>query len=169
MSAVWSGGIAFSYFGAESNQGQFGMVTISEDGKSTNPSEDFTRLSTHYNAITPPNTPLQSAAVASTYGSCASSATTLKVSTKIPATPDEAACSCLNNGISCQFVPPIPEYDKINGEVITAGCELLGGVGLTCDEIGSDGATGVYGRVSGCDPSTSFTIVMSYRTLTTFH
>src|SRR5271163_4016003 len=41
MTSVWSGGVAFSYFPAESPQGQFGMVTIASNG-SVSTSTDFT-------------------------------------------------------------------------------------------------------------------------------
>ena len=54
---TWSGGIAFSYFPAQSGQGQFGMVTI--DGSTVTRSDDFNRLMTQYAQISPPNSPSQ--------------------------------------------------------------------------------------------------------------
>ncbi|KAJ2982678.1 hypothetical protein NUW54_g10719 [Trametes sanguinea] len=49
MSDIWSGGVAFSYFPAESNDGQFAMVTI--DGNTVTPNDDFERLKEQYGAL----------------------------------------------------------------------------------------------------------------------
>ncbi|KAF5323504.1 hypothetical protein D9611_005818 [Ephemerocybe angulata] len=161
MSDVWSGGIAFSYFPAASAAGQFGMVTISSDGKSVTTSADWDKLVTEYGAVTPPNSPLQSSAAASTYGTCPTASTTFLASGTTPPTPNEKDCNCLENALSCQFKPATANYSVVVGELINSGCGLLGQAGGSCAEIGGDGATGVYGRLSGCDPRVKLSYVMS--------
>lgn len=156
MSPVWSGGIAFSYFPAESAAGQFGMVTISTDGKTVTTSPDFDRLKTQYGQVTPPNTPAKSSAPAAAYPSCPTANNTFVASTTLPPTPNENACNCLQSTLSCRFTPATNNYTTIVGVLLDTACSLVGAKGGSCVDIGGDGQTGVYGRLSGCDPSKSF-------------
>lgn len=152
MSPVWSGGIAFSYFPAASAQGQFGMVTIS--GNTVTTTADFDRLATEYTAAgTGPNVPTQASASASTYGACPAPVADFSVSNTLPPTPNEEACNCLMDALGCQFTPHTPDYSPILGALVGTTCGLLGQSGGSCDDISGDGLTGVYGLVSGCDPS----------------
>lgn len=161
MSNVWSGGVAFSYFPATSVQGQFGMVNISADGSTVTTSDDFNRLQAQYSQVSPPNSPAQSAAPASTYPSCPTTNSSWVASNTLPPTPNLAACNCLENALSCQFTPPTSNFSDIAGSLINVGCSLLGQQGGSCADIGGDGQTGVYGRVSACDPTVKTSYVMS--------
>lgn len=161
MNTVWSGGIAFSYFPATSAQGQFGMVTISTDASTVTTSEDFDRLKTEYGKVTFINSPSQSSAGAGTYPSCPASSTTFPVSLTLPPTPNEPACNCLESTLSCQFTPQTRNYTAIAGDLIGVSCSLLAQAGGKCDDIGGNGTTGVYGRISGCDPTIKLSYVMS--------
>jgi hypothetical protein len=152
MSDVWSGGLAFSYFPAESAQGQFGMVDISPDGTTVTPNADFSALATQYGMVTPPDTPAQSAAGPPTYPTCPQANSSFLASTTLPPTPNDAACACLSSTLSCLFTPQTTNYTAIVGELLDTACGLLGQAGGTCDDIAANGSTGVYGRVSGCDP-----------------
>lgn len=153
MSDVWSGGVAFSYFPATSAQGQFGMVNISSDGTTVTTGDDFTRLQAQYGNVTsPPNTPTQGSSPV-TYPSCPGQNSSFAASTTLPPTPNEAACDCIESTFGCAFEPPTSNYSAIVGALIDTACGLLGQAGATCDDIGGNGTTGVYGRLSGCDPS----------------
>lgn len=153
MSDVWSGGVAFSYFPASSAQGQFGMVNISADGSSVQTSDDFNHLQTQYSQLSPPNTPAMSSAGAANYPACPTTNTSWVASTTLPPTPNLSACDCLENTLSCRFTPATVNYTTIVGELLDVGCSLLGQKGGSCTDIGGDGQAGVYGRISGCDPS----------------
>ncbi|KAL4243204.1 1,3-beta-glucanosyltransferase [Abortiporus biennis] len=161
MSDIWSGGIAFSYFPAESGQGQFGMVTISSDGSTVTTSDDFDRLKTQYGQVTPPNSPSQSSAGTTSYPSCPAANTTFLASSTLPPTPNDAACGCLLSTLSCQFAPKTTNTSGIVGPLLDTACGLLGGSGGNCNDIAGDGATGTYGRLSSCDPSTKLSFVMT--------
>jgi len=159
MSNVWSGGVAFSYFPASSVQGQFGMVTISGDSVQT--SDDFNRLRDQYTKVSPPNSPTKDSAGAATYPSCPTANATWVASNTLPPTPDLSACNCLENALSCRFTPATTNYSSTVGELLDVGCSLLGQRGGSCADIGGDGQAGVYGRVSGCDPTVKLSYVMS--------
>lgn len=161
MNTVWSGGIAFSYFPAESAAGQFGMVTISSDTKTVTTSDDFNNLKTQYGAVSFINSPSQSSVAAAAYPSCPASTDTFLASSTIPPTPNAAACNCLENALSCQFTAHTSNYTAVVGELLDVGCNLLGQAGGSCADIGGNGSTGVYGRISDCDPTIKLSYVMS--------
>jgi 1,3-beta-glucanosyltransferase GAS1 len=154
MTNTWSGGIAFSYFPATSSQGQFGMVTV--NGNTVTVSQDFTNLKTQYGLISPPNSPAQSSAGPSSYPSCPATNSTWAASTTLPPTPNDAACACLVNELSCRFTTPssnnVTTVSAITGTLLDYTCSLLGQGGGNCNDIAADGATGSYGRVSFCQP-----------------
>ncbi|OSX67830.1 carbohydrate-binding module family 43 protein [Postia placenta MAD-698-R-SB12] len=160
MTEIWSGGVAFSYFPASSAAGQFGMVTINPNNTVT-VSSDFTRLQEQYANVTPPDAPSQSSAGSTAYPGCPSENSTFSASTTLPPTPNDAACSCLENALSCQFTPTTSNTSAIVGTLINTACSLLGAQGGNCDDIAGNGTTGVYGRASACDPSVQLSFVMS--------
>lgn len=152
---IWSGGVAFSYFPAESDQGEFGMVTISPDGSNVTVNADFTNLQQKYSQINPPNSPSASSAPTPAYPSCPQDNSTWLASSNLPPTPNDAACSCLANALSCRFTPQTDNTTAIVGDLINTACQFLGQAGGSCDDIGGNGTAGVYGLVSFCDPGTS--------------
>lgn len=153
MNTAWSGGIAFSYFPATSVQGQFGMVNISSDQTTVTVSDDFTRLAAEYSNITFIDSPSQASTAASSYPSCAAPNTVFVASNTLPQTPNEAACDCVESALACRFTPTTDNTTVIVGSLLDTGCSLLGSSGGSCNPIGGNGQTGVYGALSACDPS----------------
>ena len=149
MNAVWSGGIAFSYFPATSTGGSFGIVTVSGNTVTTGP--DFDSLAAGYTAVTFINSPARGSSSV-TYPTCAAPSTAFVASNTLPPTPNDGACACVQRTTSCQFTPKVADYSAVVGQLIGAGCTLLSQTGGNCLDIGGDGQTGVYGRLAGCDP-----------------
>jgi 1,3-beta-glucanosyltransferase GAS1 len=149
---VWSGGVAFSYFPATSDAGQFGMVTISADGTTVTPNADFTNLKAAYNQVAFVNDPGQANAPAAAYPACPAASANLLASDKLPPTPDDPACQCLENNLSCQFHPQTADTTVILGTLLDGACALLVGQGGNCNPLTGNGQTGVYGQISQCDP-----------------
>ncbi|KAI0639101.1 Glucanosyltransferase-domain-containing protein [Trametes polyzona] len=159
MSDIWSGAVAFSYFPAQADDGQFGMVTI--DGSTVTTSDDFDRLKAQYTNVTFPTVPSKSDAGSTAFPECPAQNSTFLASTTLPPTPNEAACNCLESIVSCQFTPKTSDPSKIVGSLLDTGCSLLGQNGGNCDDLSADGAAGKYGRVAFCDPETQLSFVMS--------
>jgi len=158
---VWSGGVAFSYFPAVSPQGQFGIVNVSADGSTVTTSPDYVRLQQQYSNVSFLNSPAQPAAGTATYPSCPPTTASFNASDTLPPTPNDAACNCLEQNLSCRFTPQTTNTTAIVGVLLDQTCSFVGQKGGTCNDISSNGATGVYGRVSGCDPSVELSYVMS--------
>lgn len=157
MTDIWSGGIAFSYFPAQSAAGQFGMVNISSDGSTVTTSDDFNRLKTQYGQISPPNSP--SASGTSAFPACPTQNSTWLASSALPPTPNDAVCSCLESTFACSFAPQTSNTSAIVGSLLDEACGLLGSNGGNCNAIAADGAAGTYGAVSFCDPCTSCSLL----------
>ncbi|KAI0343991.1 hypothetical protein BDW22DRAFT_1328054 [Trametopsis cervina] len=157
MSDIWSGGLAFSYFPAQSAQGQFGMVTI--DGSTVTPNDDFNNLKSQFSALSPPNTPTSGT---DSFPACPTQNSTFLASTTLPPTPNDNSCNCVQSSVACQFNPPTSNSTQLSGivgDLLNTACGLLGSNGGTCDGIAADGATGTYGAVSPCDPSVKLSYV----------
>ncbi|KAI0095264.1 Glucanosyltransferase-domain-containing protein [Irpex rosettiformis] len=151
MTDVWSGALAFSYFPAQSAQGQFGMVTI--NGNTVTTSQDFDNLKTEFGKISPPNSPTSGT---DAFPSCPAQNTSQLASTTLPPTPNDNSCNCVNSAVACQFKAPTTnttELSIIVGNLLNVGCSLLGSSGGTCDDIAADGGAGKYGAVSACSPA----------------
>ena len=149
---VWSGGVAFSYFPAKSDQGEFGMVTISSDGSTVTPNDDFDNLQTMYSQLSFVNDPTQSSAPSASYPSCPQQNSSFLASTTLPPTPSDSACQCLEANLSCQFNPQTSNTTAIIGPLLDTACSLLGTAGGSCSSISANGQTGQYGLASSCDP-----------------
>ncbi|EIW66984.1 1,3-beta-glucanosyltransferase [Tremella mesenterica] len=157
VSDVFSGGMAFSYFPTSDG---YGMVTI--DGNSVTTSDDFTRLSAQYNNTKPPTSITKSSAPAVTTISCPSENSTLLASSTLPPTPDEAVCDCLNaNAFACLVKQSSANSPTIVGALIDYTCSLLGANGGSCDPIGGNGSSGMYGSLSMCSPAIKLSYAMS--------
>ncbi|KAG9314720.1 carbohydrate-binding module family 43 protein/Glycoside hydrolase family 72 protein [Chiua virens] len=161
MSPVWSGGMAFSYFPAESAAGEYGIVSISADGSTVTVNQNFDNLKTQYAGALPPNSPSKSSAGSTSYPACPQQNSTMLASSTLPPTPNLAACNCLENNLSCQFTPSTSNYSAIVGALLDYGCSILGQAGGNCNAISANGANGVYGVVSACDPTVMLSWVMS--------
>ncbi|KAF8319321.1 carbohydrate-binding module family 43 protein/Glycoside hydrolase family 72 protein [Clavulina sp. PMI_390] len=158
MTSEWSGGIAFSYFPA---YGGFGMVNISSDAKSVTTSDDFTRLVTQYSNVSFIESPSETSAGTTSFPSCAAATSNFLASNSLPPTPNANTCNCVAQSFSCLFTPQTPNYTDIIGELLDYGCSQLGADGSNCDLISSNGQTGTYGALSGCDPTIQLSYVMS--------
>ncbi|KAJ7135723.1 Glucanosyltransferase-domain-containing protein [Mycena epipterygia] len=161
MVDVWSGGLAFSYFGAISRGHQFGMATLSADNASVSTNADFDNLAAKFNAVTFVNSPTKANATTAALPACPPASTAFAVSGTLPPTPDDAACGCLADALGCVFQPSTDDYMVLVGTLIGIACGLVGEVGGTCDDISSNGQTGIYGRLAMCDPTIKLSYVMS--------
>ncbi|KAI5123704.1 hypothetical protein M0805_000300 [Coniferiporia weirii] len=161
MSPVWSGGLAFSYFPAESSQGEFGMVTISSDGSTVTTSDDFNRLVTQYSNASGPNSPSQGDAGSTQFPACPAQNSSFFASVTLPPTPNDTACACVVDTLSCQFTPQTDNTTVLVGELLGTACGLIAQDGGNCDDISGSGSSGIYGRFAFCDPGSKLSFVMT--------
>ena len=135
------------------------MVTVS--GDTVTVSDDYTRLVTQYSQASGPNSPTMDTAGQTTFPACPGQNSSFLASTTLPSTPNDTACACVVNTLSCQFTPQTDNTTNILGELLDEACGLLGQQGLSCNDIAGNGSTGVYGRLEFCDPSSKLSFVMT--------
>lgn len=137
--AVWSGGVAFSYF---PNSQDYGIITLSDDNTTVTTSAEFDNLAAQLANVTVATTPAQSSVSNAAAPACPSDVAGFAASTTLPPTPDEAACNCLEaNAFPCVNTQELP---VAVGELIDYGCQLLGSDDTTasCTDIGANGTSG---------------------------
>lgn len=135
------------------------MVTVS--GNTVTTSNDFTLLAAQYGNATGPNSPSQSAAGTTSFPACPGANSSFLASTTLPPTPNDTACACVVNSLSCQFTPQTSNTTAILGDLLNFGCSSLGQAGGNCNDIAGNGATGTYGRMESCDPASKLSFVMT--------
>ncbi|CAK5281101.1 unnamed protein product [Mycena citricolor] len=160
MTNVWSGGVAFSYFSAISRGSDFGLITLSADNSTVTVKQDFTNLANEFKGVSFVNSPSQGSVSASSFGACPSTSPNLEASSNLPPTPNTGACSCIEQSLSCQF-KATGDFNAVLGTLTGTVCGLLPQVGGNCNDIATNGTTGVYGSVSSCDPTVRISYAFS--------
>lgn len=157
---VFSGGVAFSYFPTSDG---YGMVEFGGDGKDVTVSTDFTNLAQHLKNVTTAKTPAQSAAQTGSI-ECPADGAKINASSKLPPTPNTAACNCVNdNALSCHVISATANDPAKMGALTDYACSLLGqaNTSVTCENISGNGSTGVYGSLSFCSPEVKLNYALS--------
>jgi len=159
MTPEWSGGMAFSYFPAV---GGYGMVNISSDGTTVTVSDDFTRLQQQYSQVSFINSPDSSSAGSNTQATCPAQSANFTASTTLPPTPVDSLCQCAEKTFGCVFDNGnANNVSVIIGDLLNYACATLPSLGGSCNAIGANGTSGVYGAFSECDPTTKLNYALS--------
>jgi len=159
MTPEWSGGMAFSYFPAV---GGFGMVNISSDGSTVTVSDDFTRLQQQYAQVSFINSPDSSSAGSDTQATCPAQSANFTASATLPPTPVDSLCSCAEKTFGCVFDNnSASNVSVIIGDLLNYACSTLPSLGGSCNAIGGNGTSGVYGSFAECDPTTKLNYALS--------
>lgn len=137
------------------------MVNISQDGSTVTVSQDFLNLAAQYKNAVENSSPSISDATPPSYPSCPANSSSFLASPILPPTPNDAACNCVEENLPCQFTPQTNNYSSVAGSLFDEACSLIGSNGGTCDDISSNGTTGVYPLLSGCGTSTSFLCIIN--------
>lgn len=137
--AVWSGGVAFSYF---PNSQDYGIITLSSDNTTVITSTEFDNLAAQLKNVTVATTPSKSFVSTAAAPACPSGVAGFAASTTFPPTPDQDVCNCLEtSAFPCVNTQTLP---MAVGELIDYGCTLLpqDDTTATCDDIGANGTSG---------------------------
>ncbi|CAG7846799.1 1,3-beta-glucanosyltransferase gel4; AltName: Full=Glucan elongating glucanosyltransferase 4; Flags: Precursor [Serendipita indica DSM 11827] len=164
MSAVFSGGVAFSYFPTNDAK-SYGMVTVS--GNTVTTSDEFTALATQLTGVTTIETPSQSSVTTPSLPDCPSVSADWLGSSQLPPTPNQAECDCIWRDSPCVFSPQTTNHAALFEELFQSACTYLGTSGGSCTPIGQNGTTGTYGQISSCDGATKLTWIFSQYYLAT--
>lgn len=150
MTDVWSGGIVYMYF-EEANK--YGLVSALGDNVKT--LGDYSYYSKEMNKISPSYAKSSAEKLAaSKTGTCPTSASNFKASTKLPPSPDKDVCDCMSKSLACLVADDVSEKDY--GDLFGTVCDKI-----KCDSISADGAKGKYGGFSFCSDKDKLSYVMN--------
>lgn len=151
MTDVWSGGIVYMYFEEANN---YGLVTISGDSVST--LADYNYYKSEILSISPSSAAASaaSASAATTDLSCPTQNQYWAAATKLPPTPDESLCECMEKSLGCVVADDVDSDDY--ADLFSIVCDYV-----SCDGISANGTTGEYGAYSFCDSKQQLSFVMN--------
>lgn len=129
-----------------------GVVTV--DGNKVKELKDFTNLSSQMQKATPTGVNSDDYKPTNSPRSCPSVGSHWRSSKKLPPSPDQQLCSCMENSLSCHVKDSVS--DKEIGKLFGLVC----GYGV-CDGISSNSTTGEYGAYSMCRPRDKLSFVMN--------
>lgn len=155
MSKVWSGGLVYMYFEEEN---EYGVVSINKNGEVVE-LQDFENLRDQFSRVQPVGTTRDDCLNTSKTNhliGCpkASENSKWQASEKVPHTPDEEKCKCLEKFLPCLVLPFKNSFEY--QEHIDFACSKV-----NCTDIIADGEAGIYGEFSDCTPEQKLALQMS--------
>ncbi|KAF9973667.1 1,3-beta-glucanosyltransferase gas1 [Actinomortierella ambigua] len=144
MTALWSGGIVYEWTQEDNN---YGLVKVNPDNSvSTLP--DYTNLKTALAPLKPVGLKMDAYSAANKASTCPAITSMWEPNAKLPPTPSAGACDCMMSSLSCVASDQAIATTESLGTLLNTICGMT-----SCDDIGSNGKAGVYGRYSYCLPS----------------
>ncbi|KAF8981957.1 1,3-beta-glucanosyltransferase gas1 [Entomortierella lignicola] len=144
MTSSWSGGIVYEWSQEVNN---YGLVQINPDNTVT-PLPDYTNLKTALAPLKPTGVKIDSFTEQRSPSTCPAISSSWEPSTSLPPTPESSACDCMMSTLSCVASSQAVATTDSLGTLLNTICGMT-----SCDDISSDGKTGVYGKYSFCTPA----------------
>ncbi|KAG2220739.1 hypothetical protein INT45_007351 [Circinella minor] len=144
MTDVWSGGVVYEWSQENNN---YGLVKI-QDGK-VELMEDYNYLQKELAKVNPKGVNMDAVSENQQGPQCPDQTENWKVSTKLPPTPSDGACSCMLDTLSCTASDQVSNTMSGNSSAVGDQIDMLCGL-VSCDEISGDAENGRYGAFSYC-------------------
>ncbi|EJS42580.1 gas2p [Saccharomyces arboricola H-6] len=158
MSSVWSGGLAYMYFEEEN---EYGVVKVGATGE-IDILPDFKNLESELKKAHPKGTTeeqyliaLEKQTIQKDIKCPKIAARVWEANEKLPETPNEVKCACLEDILPCAVVPFGPESGKYE-EYFGYLCSKV-----NCSDIQANGETGTYGKFSDCSVEQKLSLQLS--------
>ncbi|KAF9585200.1 1,3-beta-glucanosyltransferase gas1 [Lunasporangiospora selenospora] len=133
MTGNWSGGIVYEWSQEDNN---YGLVKINPDNNAQ-PLSDYNNLKTSLASLHPQGVKMDSYNEKKPLSKCPEISSTWEPNAKLPPTPSSAACDCMVSSL--------------------AFCGMT-----SCDDISTNGKTGVYGKYSACSAPQKLSYMYNY-------
>ncbi|ORX47710.1 hypothetical protein DM01DRAFT_1368295 [Hesseltinella vesiculosa] len=144
MTSVWSGGVVYEW-SQENNE--YGLVKIRN--AVAEPLDDFKNLKKVLTSAKPKGVKMDKYQPVAKTTKCPVTSEHWKASDKLPPTPNENACVCMMENLSCMASEAV--HQSTTNSTIGGQLDMMCGL-TSCDDIAADGANGFYGKYSGCTP-----------------
>ncbi|KAI8361973.1 Glucanosyltransferase-domain-containing protein [Mortierella sp. GBAus27b] len=144
MTNDWSGGIVYEWTQEDNN---YGLVQINPDN-TVSVLPDYTNLKTALTPLHPKGVKMDAFKESRTASTCPAISATWEPNANLPPTPSSAACDCMMSSLNCVASDQAVATTESLGTLLNTICGMT-----SCDDISSNGKTGVYGKYSFCTPS----------------
>lgn len=149
MTDVWSGGIVYMYYEEVNNYGLVSAI----DNSSVSTMADYQYYSSEINNVSPSIAHSSEITTSASNIACPATNKYWKAATGLPPTPEQNACDCMSNSLSCIVASDVDEEDY---EVLF---NYICGV-ISCNGITANGSKGQYGAYSFCSPKDKLSFVL---------
>ncbi|KAF9095364.1 1,3-beta-glucanosyltransferase gas1 [Mortierella sp. AD031] len=153
MTNDWSGGIVYEWSQEDNN---YGLVQINPDN-TVSLLPDYKNLKAALAPLHPTGVKMDAFKETRPISTCPAITSTWEPSEKLTPTPSSAACDCMMSSLSCVASDQAVATTESLGTLLNTICGMT-----SCDDIGSNGKTGVYGKYSFCSPSHKLSYMYNY-------
>lgn len=140
----WSGGIVYEWSQEDNN---YGLVQIKPDN-TVSVLPDYTNLKTVFTTLHPRGVKMDTFTESRPASTCPAISNSWEPNATLSPTPSSAACDCMMSSLSCVASDQAVATTESLGTLLNTICGMT-----SCDDITSNGKTGVYGKYSFCTPS----------------
>ncbi|KAG9327609.1 hypothetical protein KVV02_003854 [Mortierella alpina] len=153
MADTWSGGIVYEWTQEDNN---YGLVQIQPDHTATL-APDYNNLKKALASLHPKGVNMDSFSEIKPPSTCPANTPKWEPSNVLPYTPSTAACECMMQSLTCTASDQAMATTENVGEGLNSLCGMT-----SCDDIGANGKTGVYGKYSFCTPIQKLSYMYNY-------
>lgn len=151
MTSVWSGGVVYEFTQENNN---YGLVKLA-NGQAELLS-DYDNLQKALAKVNPQGVNMDAYTDVRQAPSCPQMSENWKASTKLPPTPSDGACRCMQENLGCVASDKVMNSDTTGGSSSSSALgnqiDMLCGM-VSCDDISGSGENGTYGAFSFCSPT----------------
>ncbi|KAF9435378.1 1,3-beta-glucanosyltransferase gas1 [Entomortierella beljakovae] len=144
MTGAWSGGIVYEW---SQEDNDYGLVQIKPDNSLTL-LPDYNNLKTVLAPLNPTGVKMDAFNEQRSLSTCPALTSKWEPSANLPPTPSSAACDCMMSSLSCVASDQAVATTESLGTLLNTICGMT-----SCDDISSNGKSGVYGKYSFCSPA----------------
>ncbi|KAF9981236.1 1,3-beta-glucanosyltransferase gas1, partial [Mortierella antarctica] len=153
MADTWSGGIVYEWTQEDNN---YGLVQIQPDHTATL-APDYNNLKKALASLHPKGVNMDSFSEIKPPSTCPANTPKWEPGNVLPYTPSTAACECMMQSLTCTASDQAMATTENVGEGLNTLCGMI-----SCDDIGANGKTGVYGKYSFCTPIQKLSYMYNY-------
>ncbi|KAG0055303.1 1,3-beta-glucanosyltransferase gas1 [Gryganskiella cystojenkinii] len=144
MTNTWSGGIVYEW---SQEDNSYGLVKINPDNTATK-LPDYTNLKAALEPLHPTGVNMDAFNDQKPISTCPVISATWEASKNLAPTPSTSSCDCMISSLNCVASDQAVATTESLGTLLNTICGMT-----SCDDISSNGKSGVYGKYSFCTPA----------------
>ncbi|KAG0252689.1 1,3-beta-glucanosyltransferase gas1 [Mortierella polycephala] len=153
MTSTWSGGIVYEW---SEEDNRYGLVNINSDN-TAKPLADYDYLQKTLASVHPKGVRMDAFKEERSISTCPANTDMWEPNAHLPPTPSAGACECMMSSLNCVASDQAVATTENLGTLLNTICGMA-----SCDDITSNGKTGVYGKYSFCAPAQKLSYMYNF-------